>query len=81
MGMGMTPSGLAGHRDHDRGGCAAMRAGHGGDVKWVEWHPWKGLLASASRDASVKLWDPRAGGHGCVSTLHGHKQAVNQVSE
>ena len=37
-------------------------AGHGNDVRTVAWHPYKGLLASGSRDTQqpVMLWDPRA---------------------
>ena len=39
----------------------AIFAGHGADVKSVDWHPQKGLLASGSRDPQqpVMLWDPR----------------------
>ena len=37
------------------------REGHGWDVKCVEWHPTKGLLASGSKDKLVKFWDPRTG--------------------
>eukprot|EP00201_Polytomella_parva_P019719 CAMPEP_0175040592 /NCGR_PEP_ID=MMETSP0052_2-20121109/1364_1 /TAXON_ID=51329 ORGANISM="Polytomella parva, Strain SAG 63-3" /NCGR_SAMPLE_ID=MMETSP0052_2 /ASSEMBLY_ACC=CAM_ASM_000194 /LENGTH=428 /DNA_ID=CAMNT_0016302851 /DNA_START=133 /DNA_END=1416 /DNA_ORIENTATION=- len=33
--------------------------GHGGDVKGVAWHPRESLIASCSKDATVKLWDPR----------------------
>ena len=33
------------------------------------------LLASASKDTSVKLWDAKSGG--VVATLHGHKSMVN----
>ena len=43
-------------------GCfGAIFAGHGADVKSVDWHPQKGLLASGSRDPQqpVMLWDPR----------------------
>lgn len=35
--------------------------GHGWDVKCVEWHPTKGLLASGSKDNLIKFWDPRTG--------------------
>ncbi len=53
-------------------------AGHGGDVRWVEWHPSQGLLASGSKDALVKLWDPRAGAM-ALATMHGHKNGLMQV--
>lgn len=38
-------------------------AGHGADVKCVEWHPQKSLVASGSKDTQqpLKLWDPRMG--------------------
>jgi len=37
--------------------------GHGSDVKCVDWHPHKSLVASGSKDTQqpVKLWDPRTG--------------------
>ena len=27
----------------------------------VDWHPYRSLIASGSRDTSVRLWDPRQG--------------------
>lgn len=33
--------------------------GHQSDVKCVEWHPQRALIASGSRDASIRLWDPK----------------------
>ena len=38
-----------------------LNAGHGWDVKCIDWHPSKGLLASGSKDNLVKLWDPKSG--------------------
>ena len=35
--------------------------GHNAEVYCAAWHPTKALIASGSRDATVKLWDPRAG--------------------
>ena len=52
-------------------------AGHGGDVKCVDWHPSKALLVSASKDALVKLWCPKTG-H-CLATMHGHKATITQA--
>ena len=49
-------------------------AGHGGDVKAVDWHPQKALLASASKDTLVKLWDAKNAQ--VVASLHGHKNMV-----
>ena len=53
--------------------------GHGGDVKACDWHPSKGAIASGSKDATVKLWDPRAG-DACLATLELHKAPISQVS-
>ena len=37
--------------------------GHGADVKCVDWHPQKSLIASGSKDNQqpIKLWDPKSG--------------------
>ena len=43
---------------------------HGWDVKSVCWHPSKALLASGSKDQTVKLWDPRAAKEAAVLHLH-----------
>eukprot|EP00040_Diaphanoeca_grandis_P015724 m.80586 g.80586 ORF g.80586 m.80586 type:complete len:708 (+) comp25324_c0_seq1:186-2309(+) len=53
--------------------------GHGSDVKAVDWHPSRGLIASGSRDAQqpVMLWDPRTGK--ALTTLHMHKNTVTDV--
>ncbi|KAF3915412.1 Xenin [Arthrobotrys entomopaga] len=52
-------------------------SGHGWDVKSAHWHPYKGLIASGSKDHLVKLWDPRSAR--CLTTLHGHKNTVSRV--
>jgi len=49
-------------------------AGHGGDVKCVDWHPRTSMLVSGSKDALVKLWDARSGSS--VGTMHGHKGTI-----
>ncbi|XP_014673749.1 PREDICTED: pre-mRNA 3' end processing protein WDR33-like [Priapulus caudatus] len=53
--------------------------GHGADVKFVDWHPQKALLASGSKDTQqpVKLWDPKTGQS--LATLHIHKGTVMSV--
>lgn len=50
--------------------------GHGSDVKCVDWHPTKGLIASGSKDNQqpVKIWEPKTGAVLC--TLHAHKSTV-----
>jgi polyadenylation factor subunit 2 len=52
-------------------------SGHGWDVRSVDWHPTKGVIASGSKDNLVKLWDPRTSR--CLSTLHFHKSNVGMV--
>uniref|UniRef100_A0A915EFA7 Uncharacterized protein n=1 Tax=Ditylenchus dipsaci TaxID=166011 RepID=A0A915EFA7_9BILA len=54
--------------------------GHGADVRSVDWHPAKGLIATGSRDSQqpVKLWDPKTGQ--CLATLHDHKNSVMSVN-
>jgi polyadenylation factor subunit 2 len=42
-------------------------AGHGWDVKCVDWHPSLGVVVSGSKDNLVKMWDPRSGDN--VATL------------
>lgn len=32
--------------------------GHGNDIMCLDWHPYKSLILSSSKDCSVKLWDP-----------------------
>lgn len=49
-------------------------AGHGGDVKTVDWHPNSSLLVSGSKDALVKIWCARSGKS--VGTMHGHKGTI-----
>ncbi len=62
--------------------CAEERVlrGHGSDVKCVDWHPTKGLIASGSKDNQqpVKIWDPRTGQTLC--TLHAHKNTVMDLA-
>nr|GLL40971.1 flowering time control protein FY isoform X1 [Ipomoea trifida]GMD59604.1 flowering time control protein FY isoform X1 [Ipomoea batatas] len=49
-------------------------AGHGWDVKSVDWHPTKSLLVSGGKDNLVKLWDAKSGRELC--SFHGHKNTV-----
>ncbi|KAL4220791.1 WD repeat-containing protein 33 [Mactra antiquata] len=53
--------------------------GHGADVKCVDWHPQKALIASGSKDNQVpiKLWDPKSGQS--LATLHAHKFTVMDI--
>ena len=53
--------------------------GHGSDVKCVDWHPTKGLLASGSKDNQqpIKIWEPKSGR--AIATLHAHKSTVMDI--
>ena len=42
--------------------------GHGWDVKTIDWHPQKSLLASGSKDNLIKFWDPKSGKN--ITTLY-----------
>merc|ERR1711991_2638 len=51
--------------------------GHRGGVGSVAFHPQYGLVATASEDASLKIWDTESGE--LERTLKGHTNAVNRV--
>ncbi len=53
--------------------------GHHSDVHDVDWHPTSALVASGSKDSTVKLWDPREGVSDAVRTLRDHSQPVHKV--
>ncbi|ORZ38087.1 Lissencephaly-1 [Catenaria anguillulae PL171] len=52
--------------------------GHRMPITAVAFHPSYSLLATASEDASVKLWDPESGEFD--KTLKGHTKAVTHVA-
>ncbi|KAL7676512.1 hypothetical protein ACOME3_002765 [Neoechinorhynchus agilis] len=51
----------------------AVLKGHGSDVKCVDWHPFRSLLVSGSKDSQqpVIAWDPRS--HRKIGAIHAHK--------
>lgn len=54
--------------------------GHNWDVKCADWHPTLGLVASGSKDNTVRLWDPRVSGKkACVATYLGFKKVVTRT--
>ena len=57
--------------------CGGTVRSHRWDVKCVEWHPDKAIVASGSKDQSIKLWDPKMPREIC--SLHLHKGAVSQI--
>ena len=55
-----------------------MLEGHTGGVLSVSYSPDRNILASASEDSTIRLWNPKTGEH--RHTLKGHTDAVNSVS-
>merc|ERR1719276_206461 len=53
--------------------------GHGSDVKCVDWHPFKALIVSGSKDSQqpIILWDPRTNKK--ITTLHAHKNTCTDL--
>lgn len=53
-------------------------SGHGQEVRGAAWSA-RSLVATCSKDAAIKLFDPRAGGR-ALRTLHAHNLGVNVVA-
>ncbi len=60
------------------GECLKTLHGHTDWVWSVTWHPDGQILASASQDQTIKLWDIHAGK--CLKTLQGHTNWVRSVT-
>src|SRR5258708_28599038 len=58
--------------------CLMTLREHSDGVTTVVSSPDGGLMASASRDNTIKLWDPHTGEH--LRTLEGHYSFVTSVS-
>ena len=61
-----------------RAPAAYVLTGHRGQVLKVTFHPTFNVIASASEDATVKIWDWETGEF--ERTLKGHTRAVNDVA-
>jgi platelet-activating factor acetylhydrolase IB subunit alpha len=60
-----------------RAPAAHVLTGHRGHITRVAFHPQYSILASASEDATVKIWDWETGEF--ERTLKGHHRAVHDV--
>jgi platelet-activating factor acetylhydrolase IB subunit alpha len=60
-----------------RAPAAHVLTGHRATVNRVSFHPQYSILASASEDATIKIWDWETGDH--ERTLKGHTRAVTDV--
>ncbi|KAF1744191.1 hypothetical protein MXB_4791, partial [Myxobolus squamalis] len=65
--------------DFEQYKCDCIMQGHGTDVKCLDWHPYKGIIVSGSKDCQqpIMLWDPRTSSALC--TVHIHKNAVMSI--
>lgn len=59
----------------------SILSGHAQDVKFVQWHPTKNLLFSASYDNTIKCWkfDESIDDWLCSFTMDGHFSTVWQL--
>ena len=60
-----------------RAPAGRVLTGHRGEITKVAFHPSYSLLASASNDATIKIWDWETGDF--ERTLKGHTRAVNDI--
>ena len=64
--------------EEDWSACRQTLEGHSNSVNSVAFSPESTLVASASNDKTVKIWDTATGT--CTQTLEGHSSYVNSVA-
>ena len=60
----------------DDGSVVATCTGHKGSIWGVDFSPIEQILATSSRDGTVKLWNVGVAGTPCIRTFEGHEQSV-----
>ncbi|KAK5657213.1 hypothetical protein OQA88_3271 [Cercophora sp. LCS_1] len=64
--------------EHDWDACRQTLEGHSSSVMSVAFSPDSKLVASGSRDKTIKIWDMATGA--CMQTLEGHGSFVRSVA-
>jgi len=58
-------------------GAVEKKFVHGNEINCCQWHPYLGLIASGSKDSTIKFWDPNSGEE--LASLINHTNSVNCI--
>ncbi|KAJ5640295.1 uncharacterized protein N7484_008157 [Penicillium longicatenatum] len=64
--------------DKDWSACLQTLEGHSDSVRSIAWSPDGSRLASASRDTTIRIWNPATGQ--CASTFEGHRGLITSIA-